>query len=326
MKLLENIECEKGITLNSQLVDLLLILDDTDLTTEKQDSKIEQYVEDLRDRQKRYQLACDKGEMYQFLADEIMPSIDRLSPEQIEQLKKIYLSNTSNLNVCNKQRMEQILKDNGFDESIYEKIMIKLNTRDYTAKEGILLLTPEKVRGLYNHMFENGNRYNRVTFDDVGKYSGYVGGDGETYTKEKIEKMQRFCESHNMKSKINSLMFYADFPKGYEMSLESRGENEEEKKRLIQKSLFNYVRNIGKLYGDRVEAVDIFNELIYDPNMKEDGFDEPTDEYRYRTQGWHKYLSLEDMCKMALLARKKMPNVKFTYNDMNWTDSKKGKK
>ena len=222
--------------------------------------------------------------------------------------------------------MEQILEANGFDKSIYERIMIELNTRDYTAKEGILLLTPEKVRGLYNHMFENGNRYDRVTFDDVGKFSGYVGGDGETYTKEKIEKMQRFCESHNMKSKINALMFYADFPKGYEMSLESRGESEEEKKRLIQKSLFDYVKNIGKSYGDRIEAVDIFNELIYDPNMKEDGFDEPTDEYGYRTQGWHNYLSLEDMCTMALFARKKMPNVKFTYNDMNWTDSKKRKK
>ena len=32
MKLLENIGCEKGITLNSQLVDLLSIIDNKNLT------------------------------------------------------------------------------------------------------------------------------------------------------------------------------------------------------------------------------------------------------------------------------------------------------
>ena len=32
MKLLDSIKCEKGITLNSQLVDLLSIIDNTDLS------------------------------------------------------------------------------------------------------------------------------------------------------------------------------------------------------------------------------------------------------------------------------------------------------
>ena len=327
MKLLENIHCEKGITLNSQLVDLLSIVDDRSLTEDEQNAAIEKYINDLKTMQEKYNFAISNGAKHSFLIENVISSIRGLSDDSKEMLKDIYLSHTENLTVCNKEKMTQALKKEGFDKSIHEKIMRVLNSKDFNAKAGILYLTPEKVRGLHNHMFLNGNRYDRVTFDDVGKYSGFVALDGETYSKEKIEKIQRFCENHNMKSKINALMFYADFPKVYEQSLDNRVNNgeitEEEKKNMIQKTLFDYARNIGQQYGDRVEAVDIFNELIYDPNMKEEGFDESTDEYQYRTQGWHKYLNLEDMCRMALIARKEMPNVKFTYNDMNWTNPDK---
>ena len=65
MKLLENIGCERGITLNSQLVDLLLIIDNHDLSTEEQNREIEKYISELRDRQERYNSACEKGEKYQ---------------------------------------------------------------------------------------------------------------------------------------------------------------------------------------------------------------------------------------------------------------------
>ena len=58
--------------------------------------------------------------------------------------------------------------------------------------------------------------------------------------------------------------------------------------------------------------------------MKEPGFDEePT--YHPRQEGWQKYLTLEDLCEMALEARKAMPNVTFTYNDMNWVNPNKRK-
>lgn len=329
MKLLENIDCKKGITLNIQLVDLLLILDDNSLTVEQQNQKIENYINELRNRQDRYNEASSKGafEKYQFLLEDVISSISGLSPEHSERLKDIYLSNIADLSVCNAQKMIQILTENGFDSSFHKKIMSGLQTIQYTAKEGILLLTPDKVRALYGHLFDGGNRYDRVTFDNVGKYSGYVSADGETYATENIDKMQAFCEMHGMQSKINALMFYCDFPKVYEQALENRvlsGEiTAEDKKLLIQQALFDYVRNIGQRYGDRIDTVDVLNELIYDPNMKEDGFDEATDEYKYRTQGWHEYLSLEDICKMVLIARKTMPNVNFTYNDMNWTKPEK---
>ena len=327
MKLLENINCEKGITLNSQLVDLLSILDKSELSEEEKNIEIEKYIAELEDIQERFNEACKSNNKYQFMVNDVISGIEGLESEQIEKLKNIYVSSISDLSTCNKEKMEKILKENGFDTGIHEQIMIDLKSKDYTAKEGILLLTPEKVRALYNHLFKDGNTYDRVTFDEVGKYSGYVCVDGETLATEKIEKMQKFCEAHGMKTKINTLMFYADFPKVYEQSLEKRVQNgeitEEDKKQLIQKSLFAYVRNVGQKYGSRVESVDIMNELIYDPNMKEEGFDEPTNDFQYRTQGWHKYLGLEDICKMALIARKEMPDVKFTYNDVNWTEPKK---
>ena len=49
MKLLESIDCEKGITLNSQLVDLLSILDEN-ISQEHQDKKIKEYIENLRQK------------------------------------------------------------------------------------------------------------------------------------------------------------------------------------------------------------------------------------------------------------------------------------
>ena len=38
-KLLESVDCKKGITLNSQLVDLLSILDNTNISIEEQDEE-----------------------------------------------------------------------------------------------------------------------------------------------------------------------------------------------------------------------------------------------------------------------------------------------
>ena len=210
MKLLENIGCEKGITLNSQLVDLLSIIDNKNLTEEQQNDAIVNYINNLKVIQEKYEKANSNGvyAKYKFFIQNAISSI------------KIYLSNAKDLIVCNRDKMIQILQKEGFDESIHTKIMSDLKSKDYNAKEGILYLTPEKVRTLYSHMFENGNRYDRVTFDNAGKYSGYVAPDGETYSTEKIEKMQKFCENHGMKSKINALMFYDDFPKTLEQCKE----------------------------------------------------------------------------------------------------------
>ena len=210
--------------------------------------------------------------------------------------------------------------------NIHENIMRNLKNIDFSAKEGILEQTPETIRNLYNHLFAGSNTYHRVTFDITGKYSGYVSVDGETKTPEKLDRMVEFCEKHGMKAKINAFLFYADFPKILEASLNNRvsiGEiTESEKKEILKQSLISYVKDIGIRYGEKIDAVDIFNELIYDPYMKEPGFDEEKS-FHPRHEGWQKYLSIEDLCEMALEARKVMPNATFTYNDMNWINSDK---
>lgn len=322
MKLLESFGGTKGITLNAQLVELLDILDQK-MPEEEQDRKIIEYIQMVKETSERY-ASLEGADRHKTFVEDVITQVEGITEEQRQELKNIYFSALKDLSVCNKQEMQKRLQEHGLDPKLHTTLaQINIET---LAKEGILELTPEKVRQLHDHMFKDGNRYDRVTFDNVGKYSGYVAFDGETYTPDKMEKMLQFCERHKMKAKVNTLMFYADFPKTLEASLLKRVENgeitKEQMKDILKQSLINYARDIGTRFGDRIDTVDIFNELIYDPVMKEPGFDEdPT--YHERYNGWQKYLSLEDLCEMALEARRVMPNVTFTYNDMNWVNPEK---
>ena len=324
MKLLENFHGTKGITLNVQLVELLSILDE-DISREEQDQKIIEYIQMIRETSEKY-ASLTGSNRYLVFVEDVINRVENITDEQRQTLKSIYMSSLRDLSVCNKQVMQTRLQENGLDPNLHTAIAeINIET---LAKEGILTLTPEKVRQFYDHLFKDSNQYDRVTFDNVGKYSGYVAFDGETYRTDGMDKMITFCERHNMKSKINTLMFYADFPKTLELSLLNRVQNgeitEEQMKETLKQSLINYAIHIGQTYGDRIDTIDIFNELIYDPVMKEPGFDEqPT--YHPRQEGWQKYLTLEDLCEMALVARKTMPNTTFTYNDVNWVNPNKRK-
>ncbi len=54
-------------------------------------------------------------------------------------------------------------------------LLVNIKDRDYRAKIGILEMTPEKVRALYDFMFKNGNnRFDILNIDDAGKYSNCV--------------------------------------------------------------------------------------------------------------------------------------------------------
>ena len=90
-KVLNAIKVKKGITLNSQLVDLLSILD-KDIPQEEQDKEINEYLENLRQIQEEYKKAKEsakvKGiaELYKFIIDKTIDSIEGISPEQKEEL------------------------------------------------------------------------------------------------------------------------------------------------------------------------------------------------------------------------------------------------
>ncbi len=332
-RLMKDISCSKGITLNSQLVDLLSILDE-DIPQEKQNAKINKYISTLRDRWQRYEeVKSTKNRflMFKFRLNEITKDMN-LSERSRKRLEEVYIGALPSFDVFDSEKMKKLLSKNVLDEGIHDTILQRLKDVDFEAKEGILELTPEKVRALYDHMFKDGNTYDRVTFDNAGKFSGYVSLDGKTYTPNRLDKMVDFCERHGMKSKINAFVFYADFPRDYEDFLSSKvskGEiSEEDKRDMMKQCLFDYVRNIGERYGDRIDTVDMFNELISDPDMKEPGFDEDSygnkpKEYHLRKKGWFQYLTIDDLCELALEARKAMPNTTFTYNDMNWVNPAK---
>ena len=251
-------------------------------------------------------------------------TIPNVSDENKATLKSIIMNSITDLSVCDKEGMEEKLSRAGLDPNLYTLLIQNLSRVQMTAKEGILDLTPEKVRAYYNHLFVPSNRYDRVTVDNAGKYSGFVGIDGKTFTPHNMDRIVDFCEAHNMETKINTTLFYNDFPKLYEAYLESRvqrGEiTEEQKKEAIKDSLMRYAEEISSRYSGRVQTLDIFNELIYDGEMLEEPeyfTEEPT--YHYRTKGWQKYLDLEDLCEMALICRNNMPDATFVYNEMHLT-------
>lgn len=364
---MENI---KGITLNQQLVDLLSIIEDNPETS-VQVRKINEYIENLRKRiesLKEVKTSAkedaqksgkdEKGTKkditiaeYKFLIDQAIDNLPiHISEDKIELLKNFYFENALNLNICNREEMLSQLQKLGFDDKLSEEIndSVQKNMKsiDMSAKPGILDMTPEDVRNLYNQVI-NGN-YNRITMDTCGRYSDFVGVDGQTICDGNIERMMHFANKHNISTKINTFMMYSDFPIVYNNHLTNEIKNgnitEVERKQMLKDSLLKYVIEVGTRYGDKISAVDIFNELIYNPGTteKEDSFKEyKLDEngkkistgekdkngnpiyeeagYVERSQtGWQKYLSLDDLCEMAVIARAVLPNATFTYNDWNW--------
>lgn len=181
----------------------------------------------------------------------------------------------------------------------------------------------------------------------VGRYSDFISIDGKTFCTGNIERMMKFAREHNLNTKINTFMMYSDFPNIYNQHLSEKIKegiiSEDDRKKELKNSLLKYVIEVGTKYSDRISSVDIFNELIYNPGTseKKDLFTEyELDENGNKIQigvdennkpifkeagyierkntGWQKYLNLDDLCEMAVIARTVLPNATFTYNDMNW--------
>ncbi len=332
-KLLDSVNCKKGITLNSQIVDLLSILD-KEIPIEEQNAQIMEYIENLKQIQIEYHEAKQKGTYvkYRFVMNKVIDAIDSVPSDRIDEIKQLYLKSIADMSLFSPDEMKNKLIENGFEDTLNETILKQLNNMNFEASEGILDLTPDRLRNFYSHILNGG--YDRITIDLAGKYSSYVCKDGKTYADERLEKMMSFAEKHNMKSKVNTFMFYADLPKRLEdvwlKQASNKGLNQDEQQQYVKDkvkdSLMGYVEHLAQYYGDRIENVDILNELIYDHVrvIQRENFEEEHS-YHPRTEGWQKYLDLEDLCEMALKARKLMPNATFTYNDMNWVNSDKRK-
>jgi len=284
MKLFESISCSKGITLNSQIVDLLSIIDDEELSIEEQDNKIVEYVTNLQDRinnLKSYIEEYRESGRARFILNDIVGILPfELNDKQREDICQIYLDAFKNSIVADTKEIKEELIKKEIPEEIAEYILVSIKDRDFIVKVGILEMTPEKVRALYDFMFKNGNRFDILNIDDAGKYSNCVSFDGKTFTPNRLDKMFDFAQKHGMQPKINAFVFYGDFPVDYEnyciKKYTSPEMSEEEKvkavKPYIKQTLMLYIENVCKRYGNQISAVDVLNEIIYDPDMIEENF------------------------------------------------------
>ena len=336
MKLFESISCSKGITLNSQIVDLLAIIDNEELSIEEQDNKIIEYVTNLQNRINNLESYIEEyGESgkSRFILDDIFSTLPlELTDKPREDICQIYLDAFSNSIMVDTKAIKGELRKKEIPEEIAEYILVNIKDRDYRAKIGILEMTPEKVRALYDFMFKSGNRFDILNIDDAGKYSNCVSFDGKTFTPNRLDKMFDFAQKHRMQPKINAFVFYGDFPVDYENYCIKKYTNpemsEEEKiravKPYIKQTLMSYTENVCKRYGNQISAVDVLNEIIYDPDMIEENFrGSEENSYHQRTGQWMKYLDLEDLAELSLEVRNMLPNARLLYNDMNLVNPEK---
>ena len=134
-KLLDSVDCKKGITLNSQIVDLLSILD-KDISIEEQNAQITEYIESLRQMQTEYYEAKQKGrsEQYRFIIDKVVDSIDEIPEDRIDEIKQLYLASIVDMSLFDSNQMEHKLIESGFDYKINELIMKQTSNMDFEAK------------------------------------------------------------------------------------------------------------------------------------------------------------------------------------------------
>ena len=118
---LKNKYSKKGITLNSQLVDLLSILDEN-IPKEEQDKKIEEYISNLRDLENRYKDAVNSGKKYEFSVNTVIDNAKGISEDDKKKLKEIYLGHLSDLSVCDKSKMMKVLEEKGLNPEFHSLI------------------------------------------------------------------------------------------------------------------------------------------------------------------------------------------------------------
>lgn len=346
-----------GITLNQQLADLLLIIEDNQGNIDEQDRLITEYISKLEKRDEEYSKGGEG-----FALKYVIESVCQNKGLDISKVMKVYRSkNNPNREVCDsasvvKALQEELSMSKEDCQELHTSILRTLKETDFSAKVDLLekmpdgevrRITPDDVRNLHAHIVQGG--YNRITMGTCGRYSDFMSIDGRTICTGNIDRMMRFVNTFNknhqtnISTKINTFMMYSDFPYILDEYLTAQGKDEGERREIFKDSMMRYVIEVGARYGDSISAVDMFNELIYNPRTAEkterfaeyeldengdriqEGIDEKTGEpiykevgYVERKAGWQKYLTLQDLCDIAVVARAVLPNATFTYNDWNW--------
>lgn len=334
----------RGITLNSQQIDLFNIIEQAQ-NHEEAVQKVYEYLYGILQANK---ISKEMNSQRLNTAQKIKRVVDEkaTSLSNKDEFLSFLLENAIKIreNWNSKERLEQLFEGKEVDSAYIDTI---LDIKKYFAYQthGILTFlvdkegqaidpesneieidkdkTYQKVEALYEYVvgnLENGdNRFNRLTLDGQGKFGTVAGvmrteneaqARPEDYNLEQLIQGYEFAKAHNMDIRINALVFFKDFPDRLIG----------EKKDTYRIALENYGRAIASVANEYEKkgvptTIDMFNEFVdyYAP-------------FSERTNNWMSKLSVEDLCKIALTLKQEMPNVDFGYNDWNFENPEKRKK
>lgn len=330
-----------GVTLNRQMIELMMIanaksieelkqisselfidIDSSNLELEQLKEKLfESYTKDLIDRNDLYN---DPNANLNKKISNIINNA-HLTSEQVDQLNSIIKSG-----IDNKMTSNQIYNAIGsqFPQEISQDIFVALSESRDLSEPGTNKYQISDYESLYTKLKE----FKSITIDYESKYPAIHMANGELYFN-KLERCLDFAKDLNKDVRLNTLIFFEDCPKDLS-NLEYNSEN----KQRVYDELLKYVDGTTKMiasYNQKslkengyevVKSVDIFNELI--TRFSED-FNgqylnrEDVSKSNNIEAGWQKFLNIEDLCSIALVARKNLPNVEFVYNDINLEDKNK---
>lgn len=340
---LTNANNVRGITLNSQQIDLFNIIEQAQ-GREEAIQKVYEYLDGILQANRMSKEMNSQGlntaQKIKRVVDEKATSV----PNKDEFLKFL-LENAMQIraNWDSKESLEKLFDGKEADSTYIDTI---LDIKKYFAHQthGILTFlvdkdgqtidpesekvkidkdkTYQKLEALYEYVvgnLENGdNRFNRLTLDGQGKF-GTVAGVMQTENEAQAEPQDynlapliqgyEFARAHNMDIRINTLVFFKDFPDrligenadAYRTALESYGK------------AIAFVANEYATKGVPT-TIDMFNEFV--------DYNAPFSE---RTNNWMSKLSVEDLCEIALTLKQEMPDVDFGYNDWNFENPEKRK-
>lgn len=340
---LTNANNVRGITLNSQQIDLFNIIEQAQ-GPEEAIQKVYEYLDGILQANRMSKEMNSQGlntaQKIKRVVDEKVTSV----PNKDEFLKFL-LENAMQIraNWDSKESLEKLFDGKEADSTYIDTI---LDIKKYFAHQthGILTFlvdkdgqtidpesekvkidkdkTYQKSEALYEYVvgnLENGdNRFNRLTLDGQGKFGTVAGvmrteneaqAEPQDYNLAPLIQGYEFARAHNMDIRINTLVFFKDFPDrligenadAYRTALESYGK------------AIAFVANEYATKGVPT-TIDMFNEFV--------DYNAPFSE---RTNNWMSKLSVEDLCEIALTLKQEMPDVDFGYNDWNFENPEKRK-
>lgn len=330
-----------GITLNRQMIELMMIANSTSIDELKKVSNelyidisdfsldlnqmkeyiFDKYMSDLTDRNEWYKNPALN--LNQVISNIINNS--NLTSVQIEKLKTV-IQNGMELGISTNEIIKNI--DSQFSKEISHNIFVALSESRDLSQPGINNLQIPDCQLLYDKLRD----FKSITIDFEVKYPALHMVNGELYFR-KLERCLNFARNLGKEVRLNALIFFEDCPEDLK-----KLEYNEFNKQKVYNELLKYVDTTTKMiasynqislrdYGyEVIKSIDIFNELITrfanDFNNKY-LIRENISKDNSQESGWQKFLNIEDLCEIALIARKNLPNVEFVYNEINLEDKNK---